>query len=129
MHLYFIKKTENWLPTYCSHLCQNSRYVPQLQSLTIQLSSAPVGSPSTYLEAGRKNHQASASASTHTAVPPLCSNGFALAWEMEKGTTGHYFWQCISNTQHAPAKASDFNLAQFSSLSTHNVRLNLTMHA
>lgn len=61
------------------------------------------------------------SASTCAAVPPLHSNGFALAWAMERGTTGHYCWQRISNTQHTPAKAADVNPTHFSSLSTPNV--------
>ena len=122
VHLYLIKRIENWLPSNWSNFFQDSPYVPQLhRDLTTQLSSAPVSSPSICLGLGRKSHQASMSASTRAAVLPLCSNGFALAWEMEGGTTGLYFWQRISNTQHAPAKAADFNPAQFSSLSTQNV--------
>lgn len=125
-HLYLMKNIKNWLPIYCSNFFPYRPYVPQLhRDLPTQLSSAPVSFPTTCLRLGRKSHQGvtevSRSASTHDATPLLCSNGFALIWEVERGTTGHYLWQCISNTQHATAKAADFNPAQFPSLSTQNI--------
>lgn len=61
------------------------------------------------------------SASTHAAMPPFCSNGFALGWEVERKTTGHYLWQCISNIQHATTEDADFNIL----LSSHPCQLKI----